>query len=284
MSNSNPVGLPYIDHVLEDLSDSDADLELRKLFSRHIHWGYWENPSIAACTLESLAMAHEQLSQQVADAGQIQSGQRVLDCGCGFGGTIANLNDRLHDMDLVGLNIDRRQLEIARSNFHPQHGNQAEFIEGDACNLPFDDNSFDRVLAVECIFHFPSRQRFFQEVKRVLRPGGILSLCDFVPREITLSLDKVFKRIIQSRISANYGAVDYSYGIQKYRALANETGLLPLVERDITANTLPTYPVTARVLKQNGRTYHDRDSAVLPDRLSRLGLIRYMILAYKQIQ
>lgn len=280
MSNNNPVGLPYIDHVLEDLSDSDTDLELRKLFSRHIHWGYWENPSIAACTLESLAMAHEQLSKQVADAGQIQSGQRVLDCGCGFGGTIANLNNRLHDMDLVGLNIDRRQLEIARSNFHPQHGNQAEFIEGDACNLPFDDNSFDRVLAVECIFHFPSRQRFFQEVKRVLRPGGILSLCDFVPREITLFLDKVFNRIIQSRISANYGAVDYSYGIQKYRSLASETGFSSLVERDITANTLPTYPVSAKIINQHGGIYRSQKSAAVADRFSRLGLVRYMILAY----
>lgn len=282
MSDNTPVELPYIDQVLADLPE--VDLELRKVLSRHIHWGYWENPAVAAYTLESLAMAHEQLSQQVADSGQVQSGQRVLDCGCGFGGTIANLNDRLHDMDLVGLNIDPRQLEVARANFEAQHGNRAEFVEGDACALPFDDNSFDRVLALECIFHFPSRQRFFQEVKRVLRPGGTLSLCDFVPSTFMLVLDKVLKSIIQSKIGANYGAVDYSYSIHKYRDLARETGFLPLVERDITANTLPTYPVTARVFNQNGLTYHSQDSAIVPDRLSRLGLIRYMILAYHHIQ
>jgi ubiquinone/menaquinone biosynthesis C-methylase UbiE len=281
MSNSISGKLPYIDQVLADLPDVDD--EQRKVLSRHLHWGYWENPATAAYTLDSLAMAQEQLSQQVADAGQIQSGQRVLDCGCGFGGTIATLNDRLHDMDMVGLNIDPRQLEIARSNFQPQHGNRAEFVEGDACELPFDDNSFDRVLALECIFHFPSRQRFFQEVKRVLRPGGTLSLCDFVPRQIALVLDKVLKPIIQSKVGENFGAVDYSYSIQKYRDLARETGFLPLVERDITANTLPTYPVSVQVWNQNGSTYHSQSSAVVSDRFSRLGLIRYMILAYRQV-
>src|SRR5438034_5931485 len=44
--------------------------------------------------------------------------------------------------------------------------------EADACALPFPDASFDRVLAVECIFHFPSRLRFLKEAARVLKPGG----------------------------------------------------------------------------------------------------------------
>ena len=168
-SASTQVDLPYFDDVLADLPKVDP--ELRKVLSRHAHWGYWENPASAAYTLESLAFAQEELSKQVADAGQVRSGQRVLDCGCGFGGTIANLNDRLQDLDMVGLNIDPRQLEVARINFQAKNGNRAEFIEGDACVLPFEDNSFDRVLAVECVFHFPSRQQFFQEVHLVLQPG-----------------------------------------------------------------------------------------------------------------
>lgn len=281
MSNNISGRLPYIDQVLANLPD--ADQEQHKFLSRHIHWGYWENPTTPDYTLESLAMAQEELSKQVVDAGQVQSDQRILDCGCGFGGTIANLNDRLHDMDMIGLNIDPRQLEVARANFSPKNGNRAEFVEGDACSLPFDDNSFDRVLALECIFHFPSRQRFFQEVKRVLKPGGTLCLCDFVPRQITLVLDKVLKSIIQSKIGTHFGDVDYSYSIQKYRYLASETGFSSLLERDITANTLPTYPVSVQVLNQNGRTYDSQSSAVVADRFSRLGLIRYMILAYRSV-
>jgi len=278
MSDDIVGNLPYFDQVLADLPE--VDIELRRVLSRHVHWGYWENPASAAYTLESLAMAQEQLSQQVADAGQVRSGQRILDCGCGFGGTIAHLNDRLQDLDMVGLNIDPRQLEVARTNFYPKHGNRAEFIEGDACALPFDENSFDLVLAVECIFHFPSRLRFFQEVRRVLKTGGTLAICDFVPREITLVLDKMLNRFVQPVIGENFGAVDYSYSLQKYRSLATETGFSSLVERDITANTLPTYPVSVKVLNQHGGTYRVQKSSAVADRFSRLGLVRYMILAY----
>jgi ubiquinone/menaquinone biosynthesis C-methylase UbiE len=280
LTTSPEVDLPYFDEVLADLPK--VDLELRKVLTRHAHWGYWENPASAAYTLESFAFAQEELSKQVAAAGQVHSGLRVLDCGCGFGGTIANLNDRLHDMDMVGLNIDPRQLEVARANFQAKEGNRAEFIEGDACVLPFEDNSFDRVLAVECIFHFPSRQKFFQEVKRVLKPGGVLALCDFVPYPATLILDKVIGRFVQPKIGEHFGAVDYSYSVQKYRKLALEFGLNNLREQDITANTLPTYPIGAKVLNENGGVWRSQSSAVVPDRLSRLGLIRYMILSYQK--
>lgn len=278
MSDDIVGNLPYFDEMLADLPE--VDIELRRVLTRHVHWGYWENPASAAYTLESLAMAQEQLSQEVANAGQVRSGQRILDCGCGFGGTIAHLNDRLQDLDMVGLNIDPRQLEVARANFSPKHGNRAEFIEGDACTLPFEENSFDLVLAVECIFHFPSRLRFFQEVRRVLKTGGTLAICDFVPREITLVLDKMLNRFVQPVIGENFGAVDYSYSLQKYRSLASETGFSSLVERDITANTLPTYPVSTKVLNQHGGTYRVQNSAAVADRFSRLGLVRYMILAY----
>ena len=106
---------------------------------------------------------------------------RVLDAGCGFGGTLACLQDRVERLDLTGLNIDPRQLQRAQKLVQPRPGSSLRFVAGDACALPFADASFDRVLAVECIFHFPSRAAFLAEVRRVLRPGGVLVLSDFVP-------------------------------------------------------------------------------------------------------
>ena len=119
-----------------------------------MHWGYWENPA------------------------KIEDTLAVLDVGCGFGGTLTSLQTKWQGLNLTGLNIDARQLEVAK-----KHVPNATFIEGDACALPFKEALFDRVLAVECIFHFPSRLKFFQEAARVLNPSGRISLSDFIPRK-----------------------------------------------------------------------------------------------------
>ncbi len=90
-------------------------------------------------------------------------GARILDVGCGFGGTIDHLDERLDGCELVGLNIDRRQLARARALVTPRRDNTVDFVAGDACRLPFADASFDFLSAVECAFHFPSRKQFFRE-------------------------------------------------------------------------------------------------------------------------
>jgi ubiquinone/menaquinone biosynthesis C-methylase UbiE len=281
MSNSESVDLPYFDYVLADLPKADA--ALRGLLSRHAHWGYWENPETAEYTLAGFAAALEMLSRQVCDAAEISDGQRVLDCGCGFGGTVDHLNGRFQNLDLVGLNIDGRQLEIARANLQSQRGNQAVFVQGDACELPFEDASFDRVLAVECIFHFPSRERFFQEARRVLKPGGVLALCDFVPLKLMLILDKAIGRFVKPQVTEHMGSLDYSYTLKDYRQLAARSGFVPGIEQNMTQNTLPTCPVGSKVLNQDGGNWRSQSSLEIADRLLRLGLMRYMILSYRAI-
>lgn len=116
----------------------------------------------------------------VCDAGRITDGLRILDVGCGFGGTIDHLNQRFSGAELVGLHIDGRQLRRALELVKARPGNTVDFVEGDACNLPFASGHFDVVLAVECAFHFRSRKQFVREVSRVNKLGGSLALTDFI--------------------------------------------------------------------------------------------------------
>ena len=121
------VNLPYFDLVLQRLEESDPEFEIA--FGRHVHWGYWADPSRAVQTAEDYALAAEALSQQVYSAANVADGQQILDVGCGFGGTIASLNENFCDLNLVGVNIDERQLERARLKVAAQNGNRIEFSE-----------------------------------------------------------------------------------------------------------------------------------------------------------
>lgn len=57
-------------------------------------------------------------------------------------------------------------------------------MAGDAMRIPLADDSVDGVISVEAAFHFRSRQRFFEQARRILRPGGVLTMSDVPVRRL----------------------------------------------------------------------------------------------------
>jgi SAM-dependent methyltransferase len=110
------VRLPYFDYLLAALKEGNE--AVAKSFGRHVHWGYWEHPKQAALTTEDFAQASEELSRQVCLAGHIQNNQSVLDVGCGFGGTIAHINENYQGMNLVGINLDEHSSRVTLAPCH----------------------------------------------------------------------------------------------------------------------------------------------------------------------
>lgn len=110
----------------------------------------------------------------------IISGQRILDIGCGTG-TLAVMLKRNHaDVEVVGLDPDPKALRRAKTKAS-QAGLSLQFDEGFADELPYAENSFDRVFSSFMFHHVEEqyREKTLREVARVLKPGGSFHLLDF---------------------------------------------------------------------------------------------------------
>src|SRR5579859_2244943 len=97
--------LPYFDQIIERLERS-PDSSLSQAFQRHVHWGYFAEPETADDSLAGYVRAAQTMTERICEAGRVGGERRILDVGCGFGGTIAHLNEQLSGCELVGLNID----------------------------------------------------------------------------------------------------------------------------------------------------------------------------------
>ena len=97
------------------------------------------------------------------------NGLTILDIGCGFGALSLYLANE--GADVVGLDIVNGMTTLCRKRSSAT-GVEAQFVTADAEQLPFKDCSFDRVIGMRTIHHFPNIKHFFEETHRVLAPSG----------------------------------------------------------------------------------------------------------------
>lgn len=105
--------------------------------------------------------------------------RRVLDVGCGRGGTIDALRKFFRPRHLTGVDLSGRAVAFCRAS---QRDARVRFVHADAERLPFANGSFDVVTNVESAHSYPDVAAFARETHRVLSPGGRLLFTDVVPQ------------------------------------------------------------------------------------------------------
>jgi ubiquinone/menaquinone biosynthesis C-methylase UbiE len=131
--------------------------------------GYWDRVAPAK------RFSHPLRQDWLAQFSQREA--RILDYGCGYGRTLAQLSEAGF-RNLVGVDFSQAMLERARDAVrHPA------LVRNDGVNLPFNDDSFDVVLlfaVLTCIPGDNEQRLLMAEAERVLRSGGVLYLSDLL--------------------------------------------------------------------------------------------------------
>lgn len=129
-----------------------------------------------------------QAAGALLDSACVQPGMEVLDVASGQGDLAALAARR--GARAMGVDFSEAMLTLARQR-HPS----VPFQQGDACALPFLDNSFDAVLINFGLLHFSSPEQALGEAHRVLRPGARLSFTVWAPAEETPGFDSILQAL-----------------------------------------------------------------------------------------
>lgn len=149
----------------------------------HYHWlTRWYDPVMRSIFPES------RITDQLINQANIQSGQFVLDVGCGTVTHTIRVKQAQPEAIVHGLDIDPNVLEIAQQKIE-QNKIELFLKQGSATALSYPDQSFDHVISSLLLHHLTDldKQRMLSEGFRVLKPGGRLHLIDFgQPQDIPM--------------------------------------------------------------------------------------------------
>jgi MPBQ/MSBQ methyltransferase len=163
---------------------------LEYYWGEHLHAGHYGNPPVKKDFIQAkVDFIDEMMAWGVAgpnptlmrrletEPGSSFEPVRILDVGCGIGGSVRHLAKRWpQTAHVTGITISKAQVERAAVLARIQKVENGVVMECDALKMGFDDNSFDIVYAVESEMHMPDKDQFIREMTRVLRPGGMLVL------------------------------------------------------------------------------------------------------------
>jgi tocopherol O-methyltransferase len=139
-----------------------------------IHFGFYDENA----THHVAAVAN--MNRVLADLGKISKADRVLDAGCGVGGSSLWLAQE-RGCSVVGINVVDSQIKDARLNAAKLGlSDKVNFELTDYCKTPFDDSSFDVVWAMQSQCHAANKADFYRETYRLLKKGGRLVVADYI--------------------------------------------------------------------------------------------------------
>jgi 27-O-demethylrifamycin SV methyltransferase len=203
------------------------------LLGDDLHFGYFENPQAP------LPAATARLTREMAAWAQLRSETRVLDVGCGIGGPALFLAQEM-GCHVAGISTSKVGVHLAASRAEAHKlSHRVEFFERDGMANGFPDETFDSVWIMESSHLMERKDLLLAESERVLRPHGLLVICDIVLRK-TLPFQYLVRNLSEfENLNAVFGKQSPEL-LCVYKQLAENRGLTVLRTEDISEAVFPT--------------------------------------------
>lgn len=144
-------------------------------------WQLGDFPALAPLTRPA--------SERILDAADVKGGDALLDVACGTGNLAIPAAQR--GAAVAAVDITPQLLEVAREDAVGA-GVAIDFHEGDAEDLPFTDDSFDKVVSVFGVMFAPQQEIAAAELARTCKPGGTVATASWTPDGMN---GELFRRI-----------------------------------------------------------------------------------------
>lgn len=214
----------YFDTIIKYYSESENAYKdtwnLNESLS--IHYGYWDKK--VRNFHESLWRMNEILSEKA----QIKKSDKVLDAGCGIGGSSIWLAKNIQ-CTITGISISEKQINNAQIlALKNEVNNFVQFKHMNYCETDFEDESFDIVWALESVCYAENKLDFIKEAFRILKPNGRLILADGMVNQIKNNNHPIVRKWLDGWV------VNYLETPENWKKYALNTGFRYFEYNDIT--------------------------------------------------
>lgn len=199
----------------------------------YLNFGLWEDG------ITDYVAAAENLVHRIGTMAGLTKESRLLDVGCGMGTQDVFLHTTF-GCTIEALDVTWKHVEWTKQR--AQKAGLAKHItahHGTATKLPFPDTTFSHVTSIEGTVHFNTREDFMREAYRVLQPGGVVSIADYLvnhqPKKIMEKIKVHAARFLWRCPKANVVTPE------QYKAQLENAGFRNVTIQKVGAQTIPGY-------------------------------------------
>ncbi|TXB69412.1 methyltransferase domain-containing protein [Phaeodactylibacter luteus] len=218
---------PALQEVIAYYDKTQFDYKIAWLNEENlaVHFGFYDREH----THHDAALLNT--NKIMASKAGVAAGMRVLDAGCGQGGSsfwlARHAGAKTMGISPVGSQISKAHAVAQRRGL----SDACAFVVGDFCSVPAADESFDVVWACESLCHAADKALFYQEAARLLKPGGRLVIAEYTRRQRPFHLEAQEKLLMDW---LNRWAIPDISTVAEHTAYAEAAGLQNLAAEDFT--------------------------------------------------